>query len=281
MIVEHARLAGPIESCFDDAYKSAFASAARQFAEHFRDRGWTRTDAQCYLNDKHFYRDPAQGGRGTSWWCLDEPMCTDDFLALHFFGTLFHDAVATVPGPRMIFRGDISRPQWQRDFLDGLTGIECVADAFWPYHDRCLDMQRRWGVKFWDYGSPNRVGASSLAEVSWSLRAYLAGADGVLPWNVIGGDDAYTTPTDTALLVPGERFGIKGPVVSLRAKAFRRGQEDVELLIGLAKRRGWNRTQLAAALGDLLPAWSSSSWDLKPTGLTRLRLSLYHALDHP
>ena len=140
-------------------------------------------------------------------------------------------------------------------------------------------MQRRWGVKFWDYGSPNPVGASSLAEVSWSLRAYLAGADGVLPWNVIGGDDAYTTPTDTALLVPGERFGIMGPIVSLRAKAFRRGQEDVELLIGLAKRRGWNRTQLAAALGDLLPPWSSDSWNLKPADLDRLRLSLYHALD--
>ncbi len=268
MIVEHARLAGPIETCFDDVYRAAFASAARQIAEHFRDRGWTRTDAQCYLNNKHFYRDPANGGRGTSWWCLDEPMCTDDFLALHFFGALFHDAVAGTAGARMVFRGDISRPQWQRDFLDGLTDVECVSDAFWPYRDRCLDMQRRWGVRFWDYGSPNRVGESNLAVVTWALRAYLAGADGILPWNVVGGEDALTTPTDTALLVPGDRFGVKGPLVSMRAKAFRRGQEDVELLLGLARRKGWNTAQVAEAVGGLIPA-----------DLGSMRAAVYQALE--
>ncbi len=141
-------------------------------------------------------------------------------------------------------------------------------------------MQRRWGVKFWDYGSPNRVGESNLAAVTWALRAYLAGADGLLPWNVIGGDDAYTTPTDTALLVPGDRFGVKGPIVSLRAKAFRRGQEDVELLAGLARRKGWNRAQVAEALGGTLPDWSSGDWrHVKPADLDRLRAAVYQAFD--
>ena len=291
MIFLHAQLAPPIEEAFDQDFKAAFIGVARQFAQHFADRGWTRTDLQCYLNNKHYYKDPRQGGRGTSWWCLDEPTCTDDFLALRFFAQLLAQAKATASPARLLFRADISRPQWQRDFLDGLTDLECVSGAFWAYRRRCLDMQRRWGVRFWHYGTANPVRESNLAALSWALRAYCEGADGILPWNVIGGEEALTQPTDTALLIPGERFGIDGPLVSLRVKAFRRAQQDVELLAAVSRKRGWRRLQAAEAVkqfvglsGRTVQAFAEDAgrlaWqNLRPEEFQRLRLALYNALD--
>jgi len=292
MILAHARLAPPIEEAFDEAFKAAFGDVARGFAEHFRERGWVRTDLQCYVNNKHYYRNPAEGGRGTSWWCLDEPTCTDDFLAVRFFGRLFKDATRDANPARMVYRGDISRPQWQRDFLDGLTDLQCVSGALWTYRKRCMDMQRRWGVRFWHYGSPNPVRESNLAAVAWGLRAYLAGADGILPWNVIGGSTALDTPSETALLVPGDRLGVDGPLVSLRVKAFRRAQQDVELLIALAEKRGWRRAQVAEAVrralvaedGPAEPPVDSQTGDiawgrLGPADYARLRQALYAALE--
>ncbi|MBC7288064.1 MAG: hypothetical protein H5T86_08505 [Armatimonadetes bacterium] len=291
VIFEHARLAPPIEKAFDDAFKQGFQLAARAFVDHFRERRWIATDLQCYMNNKHFYKDPAQGGRGTSWWCLDEPMCTDDFLALRFFGQLFRDGVGEARPVPVVFRADISRPEWQRTFLDGITDLECVSGALWQYGRRLMDMQRRWGVRFWHYGTANPAHASNLSAEAWAVRAYLAGADGILPWNVIGGDGALDRPSQTALLVPGDRFGILGPVVSLRVKAFRRAQQDVELLIALSQKRGWRREQTAAAIAPLLALEGKTiqqhaldagtlQWEkLEYDDFARLRRALYAALD--
>jgi hypothetical protein len=290
MILAHAQLAPPVHEAFDDDFKAAFVAVARQFAEHFAQRGWTATGLQCYLNNKHYYKDPQRGGRGTSWWCLDEPTCTDDFLALKFFGELFAKAKKTSQPARLVYRADISRPQWQRDFLDNLTDLECVSGAFWTYTRRCLDMQRRWGVRFWHYGTSNPVRESNLSALAWALRAYCAGADGILPWNVIGDENALTQPTETALLVPGDRLGIDGPLVSLRVKALRRAQQDVELLAAVSGKHRWRREQAWEAVrqflalqGQALQAGAEDAgrivWErLQPEDFQRLRLALYREL---
>src|SRR5207302_4453252 len=102
------------------------------------------------------------------------------------------------------------------------------------------------------YGTGNDIRASNLAGEAWALTAYLAGADGILPWQTVEGDRALDMPTPTAILYPGQRFGIAGPLASLRLKALRRGQQDVEYLALLAKRRGWSREQTAAVAAQIL-----------------------------
>ena len=93
---------------------------------------------------------------------------------------------------------------------------------------------------------------SNTEAEAWAVRAWLAGADAIVPWQSIGSDANYTHPEDTALLLPGKRFGIMGPVASLRLKALRRAQQDVEYLVLLAKARGWDREQVGAAISSLL-----------------------------
>jgi hypothetical protein len=251
MIAEHALRAPPVEEAFDQQFKEEFAAVAREFAKHYRERGWTRTQFQFFLNDKYYFRDPKQGGRGSAWWCLDEPMHRDDWLALRFFGRMFKQALAESPNPNFVFRADISRPQWQRDWLDGLVDLMCVSREFFAKNDLCMAMKRR-GVSFWHYGTGNDLRVSNLTGEAWGLKVYLAGGDGFLPWQSLGGDSSFDKPTPTTILYSGKRFGLDAPLASLRLKAFRRSQQDVEYLALLAAKMGWDRAQLAAALAPLL-----------------------------
>ncbi|MBM3498545.1 MAG: DUF4091 domain-containing protein [Armatimonadetes bacterium] len=251
MLAEHAMRAKPVEEAFSPAYQDAFRAVSQQIAERFAQRGWTRTDFHCYQNNKHYYKDPRQGGRGTSWWCLDEPMYRDDWLALEFFARLFRQGVEGVDGPRMVYREDLSRPQWQRDWLRDEVDLMVLGGELFRKHRRCLQLQRENGAAIWNYGEGHPIGAPHLTGAAWVLRAYLAGADAMVPWNNIGSDASFERAEPTAILYPGKRFGIAGPVASLRLKVWRDAAQDAELLIELGKRFGWNREQLAAALASM------------------------------
>jgi hypothetical protein len=281
-IIAHAMTAPPVEQAFDSTLKEAFVSVTRQFVEHFAERRWLQTDMQCYQNDKYYYKDEKSNFRGISWWLLDEPMHRDDWLALRLFAGLYREGLRLAgdtpaprglagetpaprvaaegmpaarggegPGPRFIYRGDISRPQYQRDWLDGRIDLMCVSSELFAHPQYCRRF-RDQGVTLWHYGEANPISQTNLTAVGWALKAYCAGADGILPWNSIGGPGALTQPDPTGLLIPGDRFGATGPVVSLRLLALCRGQEDVEYLNLLAKRRGYDRDQMARLVSDFV-----------------------------
>ncbi len=252
MITEHAMTAEPIEKATDQAMRDGFKAVARQFADHFREKGWTHTMFQFYQNDKYYYKDPKGGGRGTSWWLLDEPNHRDDWLVLAYFNRLFEQGIGNTHGVTFTRREDISRPQWQRDYLDGLVDLMCVSNELYTKGPRLREMQEKLGVKYWNYGSANSVNRSNTEAEAWATRAWLAGADAIVPWQSIGEDKNFDVAEDTALLLPGTRFGIRGPIASLRLKALRRAQQDVEYLDLLAKQEGWDRQQIGAVLPEYL-----------------------------
>jgi hypothetical protein len=270
LITEHAMTAPPIERALDPEFDAAFVAIARQFAEHFRARGWTRTQFQFYQNDKYFYKDPKMGGRGTSWWLLDEPNHRDDWLALAHFDRLFQKGIGPHPGVSLITREDISRPQWQRDTLDGLIDLMVVSGELFAKGPRLREMKERLGVRYWNYGTANAVRRSNTEAEAWGVSAWLAGADGIVPWQTIGEDENYMRAEETALLLPGKRFGITGPVASLRLKALRRAQQDVEYLNLLAGAKGWDRMQVGAVIGGILkPRAAFSQKDAQDAGSYR------------
>jgi Domain of unknown function (DUF4091) len=252
LITEHAMKAGPIDELTDDALKSGFEAVSREYARHFADKGWTQTDLQFYQNDKYYYKDPRQGGRGTSWWLLDEPNHRDDWLALAFFNRRFRSGVGAAPKAKFVIREDISRPQWQRDYLDGLVDMMCVSNELFTHQPRIKQFQEQ-GVKMWNYGSAAPATHNCAEIEAWALFAWLYGADGLVPWQTVGNDHNFEVTEDTALLLPGKRFGLNGPIASVRLKAMRRAEQDVEYLQLLQHKMGWTREQVAAALINLLP----------------------------
>jgi hypothetical protein len=216
------------DQAFPDRYRRAFVEVARQFAAHASAKGWNNTFFQCYFNGKVDFKRNGWS-RGTCPWLLDEPANFQDYWALRYFGQAFHEGVGKAPGgARLVFRCDISRPEWQRDVLDGLLDYNVVGGAFRRYRRIVLDRKEANRQVAVEYGSANAIEDSNIQPVAWSLDVWSLGLDGVLPWQTIGDANSWTKADALSLFYPSRDGG--GPIPSVRLKAFRRGQQDVEYL---------------------------------------------------
>ncbi len=283
----------------DDAltpdYRDELVAAAKRFTEHFAQRGWHQTQFEFYLNNKVFFRREALD-RSSAWWVFDEPVNTQDFVALRWFGQAFAQGVsdATIEGgaqkPRMMFRGDISRPQWQRDLLDGVMDVNVVGGSLRKYQRMIADRQRQHPQMIYNYGSANDIERSNVQPAAWCLDAWSLGADGVIPWQTIGQDGSWSKGDALSLFYPGKPIGQEAPVASVRLKAFRRGQQDVEYVNLLMASTGAQRWMLTDALRQAVGSGATDEAvnvdvaaapvfeNLKPVDLWRLRQQLAQAI---
>src|SRR5205085_2710691 len=116
--------------------------------------------------------------RGNRWdacsapWILDEPVNTQDFWALRRFGLEFRRGVDAIAGPHLAFRADISRPEWQRDILDGVTNTEVVSGVLRTYRDRVIGRARQFGNQVYIYGSANRIGTPNIVPAAWCVETW-------------------------------------------------------------------------------------------------------------
>lgn len=235
-----------VESAYGDDYWNEFRTAARRFAEHFVAKKWTEPMFEFYLNNKVFFKKE----RGNRWdgcsaaWIFDEPVNTQDFWALRRFGAEFWRGVAGNPGVHFVHRADISRPEWQRNLLDGVVTSEVVSGALRTYRNRIMERAHRLGTFVSMYGSANPIGTSNVATAAWCVESWALGADGVVPWQTIGTPDAWKKPDDLAVFYQTP----EGPVPSLRLKAFRAGQQLVEYLTIYSVVSGDSRDAVGAAV---------------------------------
>jgi hypothetical protein len=235
-----------IENAYDDSYWPEFRGAAAHFAQHFAEKKWSEPVFEFYLNNKvYFKRD-----RGNRWdacsapWILDEPVNTQDFWALRKFGMEFRRGVSAHPGAHFAFRADISRPEWQRDILDGVTNTEVVSGVLRTYRDRVIGRARQFGNQVYMYGSANRIGTSNIAPAAWCVETWSLGADGVVPWQTIGRENSWTKADELSLFYPTP----EGPIPSLRLKSFRAGEQLVEYLTMYCALTGADRDAVGATV---------------------------------
>jgi hypothetical protein len=238
-----------IENAYGQEYWTTFANAASGFTRHFSEKGWHETMFEFYLNNKVYFKN-GQNGKPGSWkttsatWIYDEPQHTQDFWALRRFGQEFWKAVAPFGDVRTVFRIDISRPEWQRDLLDGVTNVDVVSGALREHPRRVLGRNRRDGKLTYMYGAPSKLGQPLVINAAWCAETWALGADGVVPWQTIGKPDSLTKPDDLAVFYPGP----DGPLPSLRLKAFRAGQQLAEYLAIYAAASGQDRDAIGAAV---------------------------------
>ncbi len=155
--------------------------------------------------------------------------------------------------------------------------------------------------------------ASNLQPVGWSLDAWASGADGVLPWQTIGTAQSWRQGDELALFYPYPETG-RGPVQadrttntrdadfsvvpSIRLKAYRRGQQDVEYLTLWSRQCGLPRetvgrqvrsglhldgTRKASETGGAEDSGRIDYSGLRPQDLWALRMRIGKALSeaHP
>jgi hypothetical protein len=254
LIARHALESGPIEEGFPRDYQERFSAVARQFAEHFRERRWTKTQYQIFFNDKYYYKDPtrSRAASGVSWWLLDEPNHHDDYRALSFFGWLGKRWLDEYPDVPMVFRTDISYVEFIRDQLAGQIDIDCTSQHFFTKNRYLMDHRNRFGRTYWNYATTNHPRETNVGMRAWCWRAWVTGADGIVPWNTVRGMEAWERAEPLTVFYVGKKFGLNEPFGCLRLKAFRRGQQDVEYMTLLARKKGWDRQAVAHAIAGAL-----------------------------
>ncbi len=215
------------DEAFGDAYKNELQRAFRSCAEHVREKGWNETIFQYYLNNKIYYRK--KFNRSSAPWVLDEPMNTQDFWALRWYGLLWKQAVEPVRGDaRMWFRADVSYTQFSRNLFWNVVDLEYLGGS----NGQKTRMKRAesllWTKSYFaEYGVTNKIEDSNAQPALWCLSAWSGGAMGVLPWQTICGKNSWKRGEQTALFYPHPT----GPKPSVRLKAYTRGQQDVEYLM--------------------------------------------------
>lgn len=212
-----------------DHYRSQWIDAMHQLAKHLAEKQWQQTVFQCYLNNKIYHKQD-QWQRSSAAWIFDEPVNLQDFAALRWYARAFAQATTEYRRIKLAFRGDISRPQWQRNTLDGLMQVNVVGGDFGKYH-RMVDQRReQFNQKLIPYGGSNRLDKPNTQPVGWCIQSWLSNGDGVLPWQTVGNAGAWHKPDSLALFYPGQPVGQTGPVPSVRLKAYRQGQQLTEYL---------------------------------------------------
>jgi hypothetical protein len=265
--LKHDILAKPIEQAMSQKYKDVFIQCTREFAEHTKAKGWTNTLFQMYQNNKF--------SGGHSMWTLDEPRQYTDWAAINFWADLFKKGISDPEvytrkwhedyfalglkkmnrdRATLLYRGDISRPQWQGSMSDGLMNNLYANSGQFSMFRLMRSHKKRMPAILYCYGSCNPVNRSNWESAAWCLKAYAHHCDGVLPWKSVGNERALQRPDQTALVVV--RGGGKPPAASFRVHALRRGAQDCELLRLLQIKKGWSREQIGLLVSQKIPLTS-------------------------
>ncbi len=233
-----------IETAYPDSYWAEFRAASGRFARHIAEKGWTQTDLRVLPQQQGLL----QGRAGIMVGLL---RAVDLRRAGQYPGLLGaaplrprvprrHRRRAEPRFPlRYLAARVAARFARRRSAARKSSAERCgrTAIASWP-------VRRGSGNTVLLYGSPNKIGTPNIQCSAWCLDAWCLGADGVVPWNTIGTARSWTEPDQTCLFYPTE----KGPLPSLRLKAFCHGQQLVEYVGIFTQLAGHDRRSVAEAL---------------------------------
>ena len=270
---EYAKKARRPEEAFTEAYKRGFIRVARQFFEHFKAKGYTRTAFQFFNNNKYYWKVAYFGGMGRGgvcFWLMDEPADFDDYDANAFIMHLGWQGyrAADAPQVRIHGRADVSQPEMARGLWDGIANVWCIG-GFRGYAPTAA-ARRRWmsQEQHWCYGGGVAVHAAPVRLMQAFLQRWASGSSSCMPWwNCFGGHTrAWKRADDLAIYYTGKNYAAggrnyPGPIAGVRLKLARRFQQDIEYLHLLARQKGWNRHRVRRALATYCddpdqPVWT-------------------------
>lgn len=223
-------------TAFSPEWEAAMQEAYRLFVSHLEERGWRERLIHYVSDEPHFFKGPQvaedlqafckvfaavapEVPRYSSTWTPAPPLeGAIDLWGAGHYGCFPVEKMRErqAAGDRVLFTTD---------------GQMCL-DTPWCATERMLPLYALthgalgyefWGVSWWTYDP---------WEVGWHKFISQSDEGTVNYWIRYPNGDGYLT-------YPGERFGINGPITSVRLEAAREGQEDAErvLLLRDAVRR--------------------------------------------
>ena len=231
-----------IENAYPESYWAEFRAAGRAIRPAHRGKGMDATrPSSSTSTTKSTSRPSAAHGRNAPRRGSSTSRSTPRTSG-PCGGSAGNSSPATGGARNLVFRCDISRPEWQRDLLDGVCGEEVVSGG------PAAVSRPHPGPA----GAVRADGSSSTAARTRSARricsappgAWTPGASARTAW-CRGTPSARPgrgpSRTRPACSIPTE----KGPLPSLRLKAFCHGQQLVEYLAIFTQLAGHDRRSVA------------------------------------
>ncbi len=270
----------------EPGYEVEFTNVVSQMERHFREKGWTQTRFEMFFNHKKRYKAFP--------WDGDEVRFTDDDSFFMEYGRLLKKALPPDSPVKFVFRTDAS---WTMEHqFKAFAGIinfwVCGGGMFSWFPEWAKELKARGDI-VWIYGGPPGISRTSSSITINPLRTWLYGIDGWVHWQTVEpGKDPWfhSDGGGTALVYPGDRFGVKGPIPSVRLKLQRNCVQDITLLDSFKSSRPleqlkaeatqrYNATQPAdwwsprpAMLGRSPVEWTNSDFEEAEKGSARAQL---------
>jgi hypothetical protein len=243
----------------EPGYEAEFVNVVSAMERHFREKGWTNTRFEMFFNHKKRYKAFP--------WDGDEVRFPEDNRYFIEYRRLLNKALPAGTPVRFVFRSDSS---WSMEHqFKELAGVVdfwvCGRGEFswFPYAPKLLKDR---GDTVWFYSGAPAVSEVSSAITKFPLTAWMWGIDGYIHWlTVSAGPDPWFRfdGGQTALVYPGTRFGIRGPIPSVRLKLQRNCLQDLALVSAIGRTKGLDglRSEVAKRFNGSRP---SEWWTPRP-----------------
>ncbi len=219
-------------------YKKEWKIIGKEFMHHFEEKGWDQTIFHIFPNQK-----PRSNNQIP--WNLDEPKGVKDYEALRYYADLTHKVFSKESKIKVRFRMDIShfycdkhKGNKLKDFrVNGGNEILSSVDI-WAISKHSMDNLRpqkealqlkKQGKSIYEYVTSPLINDPLTKGIQYGWNAWLRREDGIIFWNTVKKMGRVSDGRDF-LIYTGEKYGIKGPVASIRLKAIRRGIQDYEYI---------------------------------------------------
>ena len=233
----------------EPGYETEFVNIVSAMERHFRERGWTHTYFEMFFNHKKRYKAFP--------WDGDEVRFARDMKYSRIFRSLLNQAVPRGSPVKFLFRSDVSW-QMEREFRDlaGVIGFWVAGSGMLSWYPESAKAVKARGDILWHYGGTPAIQRPSTAITEKVLNTWMRGLDGYVHWLAVApGQDPWfhSDGEELALVYPGRRFGIDGPIPSIRLKLERNCAQDIALLRSLPATLEEKRAEVAKRFNGTTP----------------------------
>jgi hypothetical protein len=244
----------------EKGYEEEMVGGLKAFDAHFRQKGWTKSRVEFFFNHKKRYR----------WfeWDGDEQKYYKDFAHHREMIRLWE--IATEGSPvNWVYRADAS--WYMKKQFEELAGHRnfWVAGSFLRWYPADVRQVIDRGETIWTYGSYPSIREPASTVLYNLYTTWARGLHGFAPWQVTSpGRDPWFDNDGASIgaFYPGERFGIPGPIPSIRMKVLRNGIQDLDLLSERTQ-AARDRERVTAAVAESLPV---TLWEDPPEAVRTL-----------
>jgi len=243
----------------EPGYETEFVNVLAEMERHFREKGWTHTRFELFFNHKKRYMGFP--------WDGDEVRFPADNRYFLEYGRLLKKAMPPGTPVKIVFRADASWDMEQQfKDLAGVVNMWVASRDILSWLPRAPAMLRQRGDVIWFYSGPPVVTQPASTITQFPLEGWMWGVGGFVDWlTVSAGSDPWFhfDGGGTALVYSGDRFGIAGPIPSVRLKIQRNTVQELALLASFSNRKPADELKKEAArlYNDTAPAdW----WNPRP-----------------